>query len=77
MLVDGKRFTSDGGLIDLEEGIFSDDSTIGWNNSSLLRIGGQLTRPDAKASHRTHLFELENITGNDHWSFDFGETTIT
>lgn len=36
MFVDCKGFTSDGGLIDLEEGIIGNDATIGWNNGALL-----------------------------------------
>lgn len=35
VLVDGQRFTSDGRLIDLEESILSNDTTIGWDNGTL------------------------------------------
>lgn len=35
VLVDSERLTSDGGLINLEESILSDDATIGGNDSTL------------------------------------------
>jgi hypothetical protein len=38
VLVDGKRFTSDGGLIDLKEGILGDDATIGRDNGTFLDL---------------------------------------
>jgi hypothetical protein len=38
VLVDSKRLTSDGGLIDLEEGILGDDATIGRDDSAFLDL---------------------------------------
>lgn len=38
VLVDGKRFTSDGRLIDLKEGILGDDATIGGNDGTFLNL---------------------------------------
>jgi hypothetical protein len=35
VLVDSKGLTSNGGLINLEEGIFSDDATVSGNNGTL------------------------------------------
>src|ERR1700712_1570827 len=35
VLVDSEGLAGDRGLIDLEEGIFGDNATIGWNNSTL------------------------------------------
>lgn len=38
MLVDGERFTSDGGLINLKVGILCDNATISRNNSAFLNL---------------------------------------
>jgi hypothetical protein len=38
VLVDGERLTSDGGLINLKEGILGDDATIGGDNGTLLDL---------------------------------------
>lgn len=38
VLVDSEGFTSDGGLINLEESIFGDDATVGGNNGALLNL---------------------------------------
>ncbi|GKT86554.1 LOW QUALITY PROTEIN: hypothetical protein Ct61P_04404 [Colletotrichum tofieldiae] len=38
VLVDGQRLTSDGGLVNLEESILSDDATIGGDNGTLLDL---------------------------------------
>jgi hypothetical protein len=38
MLVNREGFASNGGLIDLEEGIFSDNTPIGRNDGSLSRL---------------------------------------
>jgi hypothetical protein len=38
VLVDGERFTSDGRLIDLKEGILGDDATIGGDNGTFLNL---------------------------------------
>ena len=38
VLVDGERLTGDGGLINLEESIFSDDATISGNDGTLLNL---------------------------------------
>jgi len=35
VLVNSEGFTGDGGLIDLEEGIFGDDATVSRNNGTL------------------------------------------
>ena len=37
VLVDGERFTSNGGLINLEEGLLGDDATISGDNSTLCK----------------------------------------
>ncbi|GJD02139.1 hypothetical protein ColKHC_10964 [Colletotrichum higginsianum] len=38
VLVDGQRLTSDSGLVNLEESIFGDDTTIGGDNGTLLNL---------------------------------------
>jgi hypothetical protein len=38
VLVNSKRFTSDGRLIDLEESILGNDTTVSWNNGTLLEL---------------------------------------
>jgi hypothetical protein len=35
VLINREGFASDGGLIDLEEGIFGDDAAFGWDDSAL------------------------------------------
>ena len=43
VLVDSERLTSDGGLVDLEEGILGDDAAISGDNGTLGRLAGRLT----------------------------------
>jgi hypothetical protein len=38
VLVDSERLTSDGGLINLQEGILGNDATVGGNDSALLNL---------------------------------------
>jgi hypothetical protein len=38
MLIDGKRFTSNGRLIDLDESVFRDDTTIGRDNGTFFDL---------------------------------------
>jgi hypothetical protein len=38
VLVDGERFTGDGGLVDLEERILGDNAAVGGNDGTLLDL---------------------------------------
>lgn len=38
MLIDSKGFTSDARLIDLKESIFGNNTTISWNNGTLMYV---------------------------------------
>lgn len=38
MLVDCERLTGDGGLIDLQESIFGNDSAVGWDNGTFFDL---------------------------------------
>jgi hypothetical protein len=74
VLVDSKRFTSDGRLIDLEESIFGHNATISGDNSTLFWSAGSI---GAGRPHKTHLLNLKDITGNDLRGINLEETTVT
>lgn len=38
VLIDGKRFSSDGGLIDLDVGVLGDDATVGRNDCTFFDL---------------------------------------
>lgn len=74
VLVDSEGLASDGGLINLEESIFGNNATVGGDNSTLLRrsVNGQ-----GASIGKTHLLNLEDITGNDLGSLNLLEGTVT
>ncbi len=74
MFVDGERLSSDGGLIDLEEGVFGHDATIGGDDGTLEHVS--ITGIN-RINGSSYLFNLKDITRNDHGSFDFLKTTTS
>lgn len=48
VLIDGKRFSSNGRLIDLDESVLGDDTTVGGNNGSFFDLDN-ITRNDFRS----------------------------
>jgi hypothetical protein len=76
VLVDSERLAGNGRLIDLEEGVFGDNATIGRNNCALVIFvsGRIIVNEDMGVSY---FFNLENITGDDLWSLNLLELAVT
>lgn len=69
MLVNRQRFTGYSRLIDLEECTLGNNSTISWDDRALYGLLAYLPRTFS-AESLSHLFNLQNITGDDFCSVD-------
>jgi hypothetical protein len=76
VLVDSEGLTGNGGLIDLEEGVLGDDTTVCGDDGTL---DVDVNYDDVEQSNRvpTYLFNLEDVTRDDLWSLDFLKLAIT
>lgn len=73
VLVDGKRLSSNSGLINLEESIVGDNATISWNDSTLVWL---MIWHDVMARWWTYFLDLKNVTWDNLRSLNLKKTTI-
>jgi hypothetical protein len=73
MFIDSKRFAGNGGLIDLKESIFGNDTAISGDDSTL-RLSVICQDPKSPFAD---LFDLKDITRNDFGGFNFLQLAVT
>jgi hypothetical protein len=77
VLINGKGFTGNRGLIDLEVCVFSDDATISGDLSEKAKLVQCSHRGKEGVSYNSSFLDLEDITRDDFWGFNFLQFSVT
>ena len=73
MLVDSKRLASNGRLVNLQEGVLSNDAAVSGNDGTLNGISTELT---ITSGCLAYLFKLKNVTRHDLRGVNLDELTV-